>query len=109
MRLIQLFFVLLLVSFSQCITNDEHLTEDGIWPEIKSETKPWVRWWWMGNAVNKPEIERQLHDLANTGFGGVEITPIYGVKGYEDQYIDFLSDEWMDNLQFTIQKAEELI
>lgn len=108
MRLIQLFFVLLLVSFSQCITNDEHITKNDIWPEIKSETKPWVRWWWMGNAVNKPEIERQLRDLAKAGFGGVEITPIYGVKGIEDQYIDFLSDEWMDILQFTIEKANEL-
>jgi len=79
-----------------------------VWPEVTKEMKPWTRWWWMGNAVDKPEIERQLKDLANAGFGGVEITPIYGAKGYEDQYIDFLSDDWMDILEFTITKAEEL-
>ncbi|MDZ7607399.1 MAG: glycosyl hydrolase [Cyclobacteriaceae bacterium] len=89
-------------------TREEKLTVETIWPEITSQTKPWTRWWWMGNAVNKPEIERQLILLADAGFGGVEITPIYGAKGYEDQYIDFLSDEWMDMLQFTIAKADSL-
>jgi hypothetical protein len=79
-----------------------------VWPEITKEMKPWTRWWWMGNAVNEPEIERQLKDLAEAGFGGIEITPIYGVQGFEDQYIDFLSDEWMDVLEFTITKADEL-
>jgi hypothetical protein len=81
---------------------------DTIWPEISKEMKPWTRWWWMGNAVDKPEIERQLKDLADAGFGGVEITPIYGAKGFEEQYIDFLSDEWMEILEFTIVKADEL-
>jgi hypothetical protein len=79
-----------------------------VWPEITREMKPWTRWWWMGNAVNKTDIERQLASLAAAGFGGVEITPIYGVKGFEDQYITYLSDEWMEMLDFTIKKADEL-
>lgn len=99
--------ILLLLQFN-CTTSDKTILESEVWPEIISETKPWTRWWWMGNAVNKPEIERQLKDLAKAGFGGVEITPIYGVKGMEDHYLDFLSDEWMEMLDFTIQKADEL-
>ena len=31
----------------------------------------------------------QLYQQA--GLGGLEITPIYGVKGAEDKFIDFLS------------------
>ena len=108
MRFTPIFFILVLLSFSQCNTNTEHLTNNDIWPEIRKESKPWTRWWWMGNAVNKEDIEKQLRSLAGVGFGGVEITPIYGVKGYEDRYIDYLSDEWMEMLQFTIQKADEL-
>lgn len=100
--------LLLLLSnlFLFCSEKNSEITS--IWPEITNEMKPWTRWWWMGNAVDKPEIERQLGLLADAGFGGVEITPIYGVKGIEDQYVRFLSDEWMDILEFTIEKASEL-
>lgn len=102
--------LLLLISifllFNSCQEKNQKITN--LWPEITKEMKPWTRWWWMGNAVDKPEIERQLRDLADAGFGGVEITPIYGAKGYEDRYIDFLSYEWMEMLDFTIEKAGEL-
>ena len=42
--------------------------------------KPWTRWWWPGNAVDKENLTRQLEQIAAAGFGGVEVTPIYGVK-----------------------------
>src|SRR5699024_8105123 len=42
------------------------------------------------------------------GLGGLEITPIYGVKGTEDQFIEYLSPEWMDMLQFTLNEAQKL-
>ncbi len=100
-------FVAAFLSFTSC-SKQQKLTTETVWPEITSQTKPWTRWWWMGNAVSKPEIERQLILLADAGFGGVEITPIYGAKGYEDQYIDFLSDGWMEMLEYTIVKADSL-
>ena len=103
-----LFFILFPLLFTQCETNNEEINKETIWPEITREQKPWTRWWWMGNAITKPEIERQLNNLAKAGFGGVEIASIYGVKGYEDKNIDFLSDEWIDILQFTIEKAGEI-
>lgn len=108
MRIAQLFLIVFLLSFVQCNTNSVHLSNQDVWPELTKESKPWTRWWWMGNAVNKVDIEKQLRSLAAAGFGGVEITPIYGAKEYEDQYIDFLSDEWMEMLDFTILKAEEM-
>ena len=61
------------------------------WPDVTRENKPWTRWWWPGSAVDKASLTAQLEKLAQAGIGGVEITPIYGAKGYEDRYIDFLT------------------
>src|SRR5699024_3548938 len=78
------------------------------WPEITSETKPWTRWWWMGSAVNKQDLVRNLKRLKKVNLGGVEITPIYGVAGYEEQFIDYLSPQWMEMFEFTLQKSDSL-
>jgi hypothetical protein len=83
-------------------------TAPGEWPTITHLQKPWTRWWWMGNAVDKENITKNLESFAAAGIGGVEITPIYGVKGYEDQFIDFLSPKYMEMLQHTINEAERL-
>jgi hypothetical protein len=95
--------------FAQC-SNPENKSdkEPGIWPEVKKEMHPWTRWWWMGSAVDKENLERQLTLFADAGIGGVEITPIYGAKGYESRYIDFLSPEWVKMLDVTVQKATSL-
>jgi hypothetical protein len=77
------------------------------WQAETLETKPWSRWWWPGNAVSKPDLDSLLGKYAAAGLGGLEITPIYGVHGYEDRFIDFLSDEWVDMLTFTLAKAKE--
>src|SRR5688500_7239878 len=71
------------------------------WPEITRENKPWTRWWWPGSAVDQASLTRQLEQFAAANIGGVEITPIYGAKGYEDRYIDFLSPKWMEMFQHT--------
>lgn len=78
------------------------------WPETKQETKPWTRWWWEGSAVNKQELSRLLNLYKAAGLGGVEITPIYGVKGAEDRFIDFLSPQWVEMLQHTLKEADAL-
>ncbi|HEX9826157.1 MAG TPA: glycosyl hydrolase, partial [Flavobacteriaceae bacterium] len=82
--------------------------DDTIIPKITSQTKPWTRWWWMGSAVDKPNIKASLIDFHKAGIGGVEITPIYGVKGQEDHFIDYLSPKWIDMLGYTITVADSL-
>src|SRR5688572_14464330 len=42
------------------------------------------------------------------GLGGVEITPIYGVGGYEKEFIDYLSPKWMQMLRHTLQEGSRL-
>ena len=46
--------------------------------------------------------------MDSVGIGGVEITPIYGVKGSEASYIDFLSPKWMEMLRYTVDKSRQL-
>ena len=62
----------------------------------------------MGNAVDTAGIRQELIAFERAGLGGVEITPIYGVKGEEPNYLDFLSPKWMALLNYTIEKADSL-
>lgn len=78
------------------------------WPAVTEMAKPWTRWWWMGSAVDEKGLDKQLTTLSEAGFGGVEIVPIYGAKGFENRYINYLSPEWMKMLQFTTTKAKSL-
>lgn len=78
------------------------------WPEIGSTQKPWTRWWWLGSAVDKENLTRELEAIAGAGFGGVEITPIYGAKGYEERYLTFLSPKYNEMLAFTCAEARRL-
>src|SRR6266478_9049763 len=71
-----------------------------------------MRWWWFGPAVTKPELEREMRLMKEGGIGGFEVQPTYpllpddpalGVKN-----LPFLSDEFLDALRFTSDKATEL-
>ena len=78
------------------------------WPDINNETHPWTRWWWQGSAVNPSDLTANMEQLHAAGFGGVEITPIYGVKGYEDQEISFESSKWMDMFEHTLKEGKRI-
>jgi hypothetical protein len=78
------------------------------WPAVTAETRPWTRWWWHGSAVDAKNLTANLESYRAAGLGGVEITPIYGVRGGEDRYIPFLSQEWMAVLRHTLSEARRL-
>ncbi|MBC7889759.1 MAG: glycoside hydrolase family 2 protein [Ferruginibacter sp.] len=78
------------------------------WPAITQTNKPWTRWWWEGSAVDKPNLTAAMQLYQQAGLGGLEITPIYGIKGAEDKFIDFLSPKWMGMLQHTLAEAKRL-
>lgn len=78
------------------------------WPAVATETKPWTRWWWLGSAVDKPNITRLLEEYQKAGIGGVEICPIYGAKGAEGRFINFLSPQWVEMLAHTTTEARRL-
>ena len=78
------------------------------WPAITAQTKPWTRWWWMGNAVDTQNLRWNLEQYKAAGLGGMELTPIYGVHGYEDRFINYLSPAWMDLFAYTLAEAKHL-
>ncbi|TJZ61118.1 glycoside hydrolase [Sphingobacterium olei] len=79
-----------------------------LWPSVTKEMKPWTRWWWLGSAVDKPNLDRELKLFEKAGFGGVEVTPIYGAKNYEKRYVQYLSPTWMEMLDFTTSTSNKL-
>src|SRR5687768_4166970 len=77
-------------------------------PATQASSKPWTRWWWPGNAVDKENLTRQLEQIAAAGFGGVEVTPIYGIQGADDREIGFLSPQYMEMLAHAAAEARRL-
>ena len=69
------------------------------WPAPSQETKAGTRWWWLGSAVDKDNLQWTMQQYADHGIGAVEITPIYGVKGNQANNIPYLSDQWMEMLR----------
>ncbi|SIN80080.1 glycosyl hydrolase [Algoriphagus halophilus] len=94
--------------FLCCAPDNKNAIGTADWPEITPTSKPWTRWWWMGSAVDQQNLSSLLEQYQEAGLGGVEIAPIYGAKGYEDRYLDYLSEDWLEVLEFTIQKADSL-
>ncbi|NGO39838.1 hypothetical protein G4L39_10600 [Limisphaera ngatamarikiensis] len=79
-----------------------------VWPPMTRQTRPWTYWWWMGSAVDKTNLVRELTRYRQAGLGGVHIIPIYGARGWEDRYIPYLSPAWLEMLDFTVRQAEQL-
>ena len=78
------------------------------WPTPQSEAKPGTRWWWLGSAVDKENLQWNMKQYADHGIGAVEITPLYGVQGNKKNNIDFLSPKWMQILKTVEDIAKPL-
>lgn len=87
------------------------VTAETDWYPTTVENRPFVRWWWLGSAVDPEGLTFNLEEFAKKGLGGVEITPIYGVQGNEGNEandIDYLSPKWMQMLSHTIAEGDRL-
>lgn len=82
--------------------------DDCHWPTIESQHRPGAYWHWMASAVDEANLTRELETFHRAGLGGVHIIPIYGAKGYEDRYVEYLSPRWMALLAHTAREAERL-
>ncbi len=77
------------------------------WPEARTEAKAGVRWWWLGSAVDKANLQWNMQQYADHGIGAVEITPLYGVQGNQKNNIPYLSDKWMEMLREVQKNGSE--
>jgi hypothetical protein len=78
------------------------------WPSSGQETRPWGYWWWMGSAVDEANLTREMQRYRDAGMGGVHIIPIYGAKGYESLYLEYLSPAWMRMLNHAVSEGRRL-
>ncbi len=77
-------------------------------PAVFSTAKPWAYWWWPGSAVTEKGITHNLENFAKAGFGGLHIIPIYGAKGSEALFQNYLSPGWQAKFFFTLKEAKRL-
>ncbi|GEP95702.1 glycosyl hydrolase [Chitinophaga cymbidii] len=73
--------------------------------------RPFVRWWWNGDKIEKDELIRELRLLKENGIGGVEINPIKFPARTDDmgkRSVIWLSDEWNDLLLAALKEAQSL-
>ena len=96
--LISLSFIIYHLSFSPAGAQS--------WPTVTPEAKPGTRWWWLGSAVDKENLTWNLAGDGKHGIGAVEIPPLYGVQGNQQNNIPYLSDKWFTMLRHTMSQAE---
>jgi len=87
------------------------------------EVGPWVYWFWWKNVVSRDEIARELEEMAAAGIAGAELRivtfrgwggpPLQGMDAasldrLDHRQIKYLSDEWLDTIEFTCAKAQQL-
>lgn len=70
------------------------------------DCRPHTRWWWMGNALTREDITRQLREMHSQGIGGVEQISMGAV--YERGNVDYLSDEYFALLRHAVSEAARL-
>ncbi len=76
-------------------------------PEPVCETRPWGICHLLGNAVEPQELAQEMDRWAAAGLGGVRFVPIYGAKGYEEKYIEFMSPKFVEILETANSLAAE--
>jgi hypothetical protein len=90
------------------------LPEESLYTHFKDPamaSRPFARWWWNGDKIQKTELSRELRLLRDAGFGGVEINPIAFPERTADMGIasvDWLSPAWLELLRFTLGEAASL-
>ena len=105
-RIVFLFVLLCQIVLSRLAAGENSLNPG--WPEPTDTSRPWTRWWWPGSAVSEQGLTHQLEALSEAGVGGVEITPIYGARGWEENYVEYLSPRWVELLAYASSEAKRL-
>lgn len=71
-----------------------------------------MRWWWFGPSVTKAELEQEMRRMKEGGIGGFEVQPVYPLAMDDPEMgirnFPYLSNEFLDALKFTSDKAREL-
>ena len=69
------------------------------------DSRPMMRWWWFGPAVQRPELDRELRAMAAAGLGGVEVSYVYPLVEHSPE---LMSDEVLGHLRYAAERARDL-
>jgi hypothetical protein len=69
------------------------------------DSRPMMRWWWFGPAVERDEIDRELQAMRAAGIGGVEVAYVYPLSADSP---DLLSDQFLDHLRYAAERCRDL-
>lgn len=61
----------------------------------------------MGSAVSEKGIDDHLDKFERMGYGGASIAATYGVDGFENKAITFMSREWINKINYTVRRSSE--
>ena len=70
--------------------------------------KPWTWWWFFGNSSTNKDITTQLEYMQKSGIGGICLIPLYGEKGDEKNYVELLSPDFMNKLEYISKECRRL-
>jgi hypothetical protein len=75
-----------------------------------TQARPYVRWWWPGNAVDDAELKREVRLFRAAGFGGAEIqafnTGVPDLTPAERKTINtYASPSFFDHVRATVTEA----
>ena len=77
--------------------------------EPYSSCRPYTRWWWFADDIQRQDIREQLEWAKEAGLGGVEIAWRHPFNNeYPQKYPEWLSPEWSDVVAYTKQCADSL-
>lgn len=78
------------------------------------EYHPWCYWFWINGHVDRETIDADLQSMHDLGFRGLLLIDPRGYWDDDDHVkmpapeIEFMSDEWLDNVCYAIRKADSL-
>lgn len=72
----------------------------------KRGSKPYIRWWWFADPIEKADITRQIQWISGQGFGGIEIAWVYPSK-QNGAPAPFLSPQWSELVLHAWQECEK--
>ncbi|MEN8157060.1 MAG: glycosyl hydrolase [Bacteroidota bacterium] len=109
---LSLLVVLLGFGFAGC--NREQTGESALYEGFQNppnEAKPAVYYALLNGYLNREFAQQELEQFAEKGIGGLLVFDM-GIIGKEDLFPpagpQFMSDEWLDNFSFIVEKADEL-
>ncbi|WP_343612032.1 glycosyl hydrolase [Novosphingobium sp.] len=106
---------LCLAALTRCATPAAADTAaDRLWATFQNppaQTRPMVRWWWFGPAVQDGEIDREISAMQEGGFGGFEVQPTYPLSPDDPSRgianIPYLSDPFIARLAHAGETARQ--